>query len=97
MPRSVRARHFAYGSDLRGRNFDGEVFFTDDFTNTDLRGASFRSASLQLTAFDGADLRDTDFRRADLLQRRYLRKENPLRGVQIAGANFEGAAIAAVT
>ena len=77
MPRSVRARHFAYGSDLRGRNFDEEVFFADDFTNTDLRGASFRSATLQLTAFDGADLRDTDFRRADLLQRRYLRKENP--------------------
>lgn len=97
LPRSVRARHLAYGTDLRGRNFDGEVFISDDFRHNDLRGASFRGASLELSAFDGADLRDTDFRRADLLQRRYRRQETPLEGVQIAGANFEGAAIAETT
>lgn len=92
-PRSVRARNLAYGTDLRGRNFDGELFISDDFKRNDLRGASFRGASLQLSAFDGADLRDTDFRRADLLRRRFRRQGGPLEGVRIAGANFEGAAI----
>lgn len=97
MPRSVRARRIAYGQDLRGWNFDGEMFVTDDFSGTDLRGASFRGASLQITAFDGADLRNADFRRADLMERWSPRRESLSKGVQIQGANFEGAAVSSET